>query len=57
MNTITKSLYILFCLQLVQELKYNFEVQIVLKIFALFFGHFCFVMVYAKTIIHFSVGK
>jgi hypothetical protein len=32
------------------------EVQIVLKRFFLFFGHFCFVVVYAKTLIHTSVG-
>ena len=36
------------------------EIQIVFKIFSMFFGHFCFghlcfAMVYAKTIIHLSV--
>jgi hypothetical protein len=33
------------------------EIQIVLKIFLLFSGRFCFVVVYAKTIIHLSVGE
>jgi hypothetical protein len=36
------------------------EIQIVLKICSLFFSHFCSVVVvglYAKTIIHFSVGE
>jgi hypothetical protein len=36
------------------------EIQIVLKICSLFFGHFCSVVVvglYAKTIIHLSVGE
>jgi hypothetical protein len=33
------------------------EVQIVFRIFSLFFCHFCFVVVYAKTIINLSVGE
>ena len=34
-----------------------YEIQIVLKICSLFFRHFCFVVVHAKTISHLSVGK
>ena len=34
------------------------EIQIILKIFSLLFGHFCrFVMVHTKTTIHLSVGE
>jgi hypothetical protein len=49
-------------LKLLKPCKYYFVynyygVKIVLKIFSLFSGHFCFAMVYAKTIIHLGVGE
>jgi ABC-type spermidine/putrescine transport system permease subunit II len=43
-----------YCLQIATITKA--AIEIVLKIFSLFFGHFYFVVVYAKTIIHVSDG-